>query len=89
MIQLKLSTITLTLVAILALSSCTAPSDAERTLINQGYTNIDTHWSWYKFWGCSEDDTFRTSFAATSPAGKPVTGEVCKGFLKESIVRVD
>lgn len=75
------------LVASLLLASCTNGPDAERVLRAQGYDDIRT--GGYDPFACSEDDTFRTSFAARAPSGQTVTGTVCKGWFKGSTVRLD
>lgn len=36
---------------------------------------------------CSNSDTYSTGFAATNPAGQPVSGVVCCGVLKSCTVR--
>ena len=57
------------------------------TLTRQGYTNIEI--TGRAFFGCSEDDVWRTKFSATSPSGHAVNGIVCEGILKGSIIRFD
>jgi len=71
----------------------TGCSDAPKTisvLSSQGYTDIYVmELTWRAAVACSEDDQFRTSFTATSPAGKPVSGTVCSGWLKGATIRFD
>jgi hypothetical protein len=71
----------------------TGCSDAPKTisvLSSQGYTDIDVlGFTWRSAVACSEDDQFRTSFTATSPAGKLVSGTVCSGWLKGATIRFD
>lgn len=74
--------------AALALSACTSPSDADRVLRQQGYTNVST--GGYAWMSCGEDDSVRTRFTATAPNGEPVNGAVCGGLLfKNNTVRLD
>lgn len=72
-------------VAILA--GCTSSDGATRALDSAGYSQIQI--TGFRFFGCGEDDNFRTGFAAVGPTGKPVTGVVCGGFLKGSTIRLD
>lgn len=60
---------------------------ANRALDSAGYSQIQI--TGFRFFGCGEDDNFRTGFAAVGPTGKPVTGVVCGGFLKGSTIRLD
>lgn len=69
------------------LSGCTNSSSAIKALEGAGYTNIEI--TGFRFFGCSEDDSFRTGFSSTGPTGKPVTGVVCGGLLKGSTIRLD
>lgn len=71
---------------VLTLAACTAPESAERTLRQQGYTDIRT--GGYSAFGCSEKDTFATKFSARSPSGHQVNGVVCKGLFKGSTIRL-
>lgn len=64
----------------LIMNACTNESDARRVLEEQGYTEI--HFTGYDMFGCSEDDTYRTGFTATSPTGHRVSGVVCGGYMK-------
>jgi hypothetical protein len=73
------------LVAVLGLTACSDAPTAERVLSDQGFTNIRT--SGYAWWGCDKEDTFKTGFTAIGPAGKPVSGVVCSGWLKGATVR--
>lgn len=72
-------------VAILA--GCTSSDGATRALDSAGYSQIQI--TGFRFFGCGEDDNFRTGFAAVGPTGKSVTGVVCGGFLKGSTIRLD
>lgn len=86
-IQLKtnMKNILIALLAVTALAGCSSSNDAKKALEGAGYTNIQTHG--YSFFGCSEDDTFKTKFTATGPTGKPVEGVVCSGWLKGGTIR--
>lgn len=73
----------------LFLSSCgilTEPDNARQILVNQGYTNIEI--TGYRWFSCGED-TFSTGFKAISPAGHPVSGVICAGWMKDSTIRLD
>jgi hypothetical protein len=72
---------------LLALAGCTKPADSTSSLEGAGYTKIEI--TGFRFFGCSEDDTFRTGFKAVGPSGKTVTGVVCGGLLKGSTIRLD
>lgn len=66
---------------------CTDGNKATRVLTDQGFKDITL--TGYRPFMCSEDDTFKTGFAATSPSGKHVTGAVCSGWFKGATVRMD
>lgn len=67
----------LTLAALLV--SCTNESDTVRTLIDSGYSDVQT--TGWSPWACSKDDTYETGFRAKNPAGKFVEGTVCCGLM--------
>ena len=71
---------------IVALMGCTDPTEAQRILKAEGYTEIKmTGYSWFS---CSEDDTYRTGFSGYNVAGNYVEGAVCSGlFFKNSTIR--
>lgn len=73
----------------LSLASCGVNVDrATRNLEAQGLTNVKiTGYSWF---GCGQDDSFRSNFTATGVNGKPVEGSVCSGFWgKGTTIRFD
>lgn len=72
--------------AALMASTCTRPDRAEEVLVSQGYTDIDIQG--HAWFACSEDDTFKTRFEATSPNGTRVKGAVCDGWFKGATVRI-
>lgn len=74
-----------TVAAATTLTGCTDAPKATRTLEQAGYTDIETRG--YSFFGCGEDDTFRTKFTAKNPAGQKVDGVVCSGWLKGGTIR--
>lgn len=74
-----------TLITVFALTACSSANDANKALTAAGFTNIETHG--YSFFGCGEDDTFKTKFTATNPAGKRVDGVVCSSFFKGGTIR--
>lgn len=67
--------------------SCTSPENAQRVLEQSGYTNIKI--TGFRFFGCGQDDVFRTGFTAVGPSGKNIEGVVCGDFIKASTIRVD
>lgn len=78
----------LTVLAVFLLTGCTSPESATKTLQNQGMTDIQI--TGYRWLACSEDDTYKTGFTATSISGAEVSGAVCAGwFGKGATVRFD
>lgn len=75
------------LLATLALVGCTDPEGAIKTASSLGLTNVRA--GGYSMFACGQGDVFATSFTALSPQGRPVSGVVCKGFMKGSTVRLD
>lgn len=75
------------LIALVALAACADDDGTRRALASSGFTDIKTEG--YAFFGCSEDDQFRTRFKATGPTGSPATGQVCGGWFKGSTIRLD
>jgi hypothetical protein len=74
--------------ALAAGSGCTqGPDKIVQLLEAQGFTKVQK--KGYDFFGCSEDDEFRTKFEAIGPTGKPVSGTVCSGILKKATIRFD
>lgn len=75
-------------VVVLLQSSCTDEKEAQRILEAQGYTNIQ--FTGYKWFACSEKDTYTTGFEATGVNGKQIKGSVCSGmFFKNSTIRFE
>lgn len=70
--------------ALFGLTSCTQPDKAYMILERDGYTNINIEG--YAWFGCSEDDNYRTKFTAIKN-NQSVEGVVCSGFMKGSTVR--
>lgn len=58
---------------------------AMRTLTAAGYTDVRI--TGYAFFGCGDDDAFRTAFEARGVAGTKVTGVVCRGIWKGATIR--
>lgn len=73
--------------AAIILSGCSDAPTATKALEGAGYSEVNI--TGYKFFGCSEDDTFHTGFIAKGANGKQVTGVVCSGWLKGSTIRTD
>lgn len=72
----------------LLLAACTDKTGTTQILEDAGYTNIVIGgYEW--FGGCAKDDTYKTTFEATSQAGHRVKGVVCAGlFLKGATIRI-
>ena len=76
----------LIIVAAIALTGCYDSDGSKKILDDQGYTDVKTNG--HAWFACSDDDNLATSFEAVSPAGKPVAGAVCSGFLfKNATIR--
>ena len=71
---------------VLTLAACTDPDGARRTAENHGLTHVQI--TGYSFWGCSEDDGWRTEFTALNAQGRSVRGVVCSGVLKGNTLRL-
>lgn len=69
------------------LAGCTSSNEANRVLSQMGYKDIE--YTGYSFFSCSNDDTFKTGFRATSPSGQKVEGVVCSGLLKGATIRLN
>ena len=74
-----------TLIAALALVACTDDDNTRRTLRAQGFRDIET--TGYAFFGCGDNDAFKTGFRAKNVNGESVEGVVCCGWLKNCTVR--
>ncbi len=70
----------------LALASCGVnQSDATRVVEAQGMTDVKV--TGYSFFGCSEDDLYRSTFTAKNVKGESVEGVICGGIFKGYTVR--
>lgn len=76
----------LLLILALGLASCTDEQNAKRVLVSDGYENVQI--TGYRWFGCSQDDSFHTGFVATKN-NRVVEGVVCGGWLKSSTIRID
>lgn len=83
----KIALITVSLLSILSLSSCTDESGTKALLEAQGYKNVKI--TGYRYFMAGQDDTYSTGFEATSPNGTLVTGAVTKAWGKGSTIRFD
>ncbi len=63
------------------------PQTARRILESLGYRQVRI--TGVHPFSCSDDDVFRTGFAALSMAAKPVKGTVCQGWFKGATIRLD
>lgn len=68
-------------------ATCTDSDGAKRHLSALGFTEIET--DGYRFFGCGQEDGWRTGFTAVSPNGTRVSGVVCDGMFKGATVRFD
>jgi hypothetical protein len=77
-----------TIVIVVLLASCTNKSATEKALLDAGFHPIEI--GGYSFFGCSEDDIYKTKFKAYSPdSSRIVKGCVCKGIFKGNTIRLD
>ena len=77
--------ILMVLVACIFIFGCTNESGAKNALDNEGYTQIQiTGWSPFH---CGDRDLTSTGFRAMNARGKPVSGVVCCGILKNCTIR--
>lgn len=75
-------------VSMFALAGCGVNvKSATNALEAQGITNVKI--LGYSFFGCSEDDTFRSNFTGIGSNGKPISGTVCQGVWKGTTIRYD
>ncbi|TGT64061.1 MULTISPECIES: hypothetical protein [unclassified Mesorhizobium] len=49
----------------------------------------DVRFGGYAWFACSKNDHFSSTFTGTGADGKPVSGVVCQGLLKDVTVRFD
>lgn len=75
------------ILSVLALAACTDADGARRTVESHGFTNVKI--TGYRFFGCSDNDGWRTGFEATNPNGRRVTGVVCSALFKGNTLRLD
>ena len=68
-----------------ALSGCTNSEEAQRTLLDAGYSDVETRG--HAAFRCGANDWSATYFEATNPAGRQVSGVVCCGLLKGCTIR--
>ena len=72
----------------LALTGCASnPNEVLRVLESAGFTNVEL--KGYSYFGCGEDDVYKTKFIAKGPTGQYVEGTVCSGWFKGSTIRLD
>lgn len=67
------------------LFGCSSHKDAVEALQKNGFTEIETHG--YSFFGCTNDDTFKTKWTAKNTQGVKVSGVACSGWLKGTTLR--
>lgn len=70
----------------MAVAGCTKPAESKALLEGQGLKDVVI--TGYNFFGCSEDDDYRTGFRAVGFSGQVLTGTVCSGlFFKGATIR--
>lgn len=69
-----------------ALTGCANQNEVKRVLESAGFSHIEL--KGYSYFGCGEDDVFRTAFVAKGPTGQHVEGVVCGGWFKGSTIRL-
>lgn len=88
---MKKFTLILTLIFLCVLiAACTDEDDfskAKKQLEAQGYTNVEN--TGYAAFCCSEEDMYRTGFAAKDKSGNTVKGCICSGPLKGITIRYE
>lgn len=77
----------LALAAVTFVGGCADPDAAREALDDMGFTDVAV--TGPRYWGCGNDYSFYTGFRAKNPAGKPVTGVVCSGWLTGTQVKFD
>lgn len=76
------------LLVLFTLMGCTQKDKSRELLEAHGMTDIEV--GGYAWFGCSEDDEYRTKFKATTATGQRVSGAVCAGLLfKGATIRYD
>lgn len=73
--------------AIFLAAGCTDGPGATQALQSSGFRDVAV--TGYRYFGCGEEDVFRTGFEATGQSGRRVSGVVCSGFFKGYTVRLD
>ncbi len=76
----------LVFIAFFCMTGCTDSKGTRRILKTTGYGHIQI--TGYRFFSCSETDVFATGFKATKN-NQPISGVVCRGWLKKSTIRYD
>lgn len=84
MVKISLILLVIGLLFVGCKGSFTQPEKATKILTRDGYGNVEI--KGYSWFGCSEDDWFRTKFTAEKNFVK-VEGVVCSGLFKGSTIR--
>lgn len=72
---------------VVRMRGCTNEENTMKVLQQNGYKDITI--TGYR-WGMGDgNDFYVTGFEATSPSGSRVSGAVCSGLLKGSVIRFD
>ncbi len=67
--------------SVAVLSGCGVnPQSATNAAEAQGLTDFKV--TGYSFFGCGNEDMFKSSFTAIGANGKPISGVVCSGMFK-------
>lgn len=73
---------------LLAIAACTDVEGSTRTLKAMNLEPVSV--GGYSWFGCSEDDWYKTKFTAKNAQGYPVSGQVCAGmFFKGATIRLN
>ncbi len=80
--------VSIAVLVVFMLSSCTDSTGARKTLIRWGYKDVVI--GGYGWFSGSSSDFYKTKFKATAPNGETVTGVVTGGlFFKGNTIRLD
>ena len=88
MIQLILTIVLIVVIVGIAVTSCGVnPDKAQATLSAMGMTDIQI--AGYAFFGCGQEDAYRSKFTAKAANGQAISGVLCGGPFKGLTVRFD
>lgn len=73
--------------AVLTTACSVDPAQARRTLEAHGL--VDIYIGDYAWFGCGQNDYFSSAFTAKTREGRPASGTVCCGLVKNCTVRIE